>query len=198
MILSLAVTLESKNKALDTLTRDVAGLRRSLDDVTGMEESLRQANETLREKVTVIESLEQEGAHKDDVIRQLTCKNEELEKTLDVTSRDESVDDVSDMSRWQEKFEAKCGELVKIEAELAAARECERSAKAASSSSVSKAAKEMDNEKERHVAEANELRAALAQRTAGLQRAQAELVRVRSNLETEHKKQTELRQKVSG
>ena len=175
----------------------MGGLRRSLDDVTGLEESLRQANETLREKVTYIETLEQTRTQHDDVIRELTTKCDELEKTLDVTSREEKTVDDEEVSAMREKLRASEVEVEKLSAELAAAREALRVASSANNSSASKAAKEVENEKERHLAEVNDLRATLAQRAAGLERAQAELVRARSNLENEHRKQTELRQKVT-
>ena len=50
--------LAEKNKALESLKGEMGGLRRSLDDVTGLEESLRQANATLREKAISISQLE--------------------------------------------------------------------------------------------------------------------------------------------
>ena len=84
----------------------MGGLRRSLDDVTGMEESLRQANETLREKVTYIETLEQTRTQHDEVIRELTTKCDELEKTLDVTSREEKAVDDEEVSAMREKLQA--------------------------------------------------------------------------------------------
>ena len=60
--------LAEKNKALESLKGEMGGLRRSLDDVTGLEESLRQANATLREKAMSISQLE-------DTVQQQRQKN---------------------------------------------------------------------------------------------------------------------------
>lgn len=194
----LIVTIEEKNKALDTLTREVGGLRRSCSDVTDLEQSLSQANEALREHAHTVAAQQEQ-------LQALAAKTAAAESTA---AQAAAADD-----SWQQKYTAVSEKLQQVTTRLADAQlelgtlrvEREHHTTASATADVTSSAlsgevkalkASLAAQREEHLAEVSQLRQSLTERSARLDKLQAELLQVRANLESEHREQTELRRKV--
>ena len=217
--MNFLATLAEKNKAIESLKGEMGGLRRSLDDVTGLEESLRQANETLREKATQIAQLQETVQDNESAIAVLTSQCAELEQErASLTSQLQTAESkaLESDGDWKEKYTAEkaklktlSDKLSSLEVELGLMRaERDRastdsqtgSGGAAGGSSTAQQVKELKEaltaEKDEHASAVSDLRQALTEKTAKLDKLQTELLKVRTNLEAEHKEQMELRKKA--